>query len=97
MVVTTPTRSLVRSPGSAVVPMPPMSRVAPGERSMSEPRYPHIVVRAADAGGNPFIVIGLVRCALRDAGIDPTDFLTEAPRADYDGLLVIARRWVTVA
>jgi hypothetical protein len=63
---------------------------------MSRPRHPLIVVRLADADRNPFVVIGEVRYALRDAGIDPTEFIVAAVRSDYAGLLEIARSWVTV-
>jgi len=49
--------------------------------------------------GNAFAVLGRVRRALLDEGVDRAiidDFTTEATSGDYDNLLRTVARWVEV-
>jgi hypothetical protein len=66
---------------------------------MTEIRYPEVTVELVGQHGNAYNVIGIVRCALRDAGvseIEVSQFHTEATSGDYDNLLQTCMRWVDV-
>lgn len=62
----------------------------------SNPRHPEITVRLTGTDGNAFAVLGHVSRALRDAGVDPTEFTTEATSGDYTHLLATAMTWVRI-
>lgn len=66
---------------------------------MSEPKYPEVEVQLTGEDGNAFAILGAVNRALRQYGIEPSEceeFLTEAKSADYDNLLRVCMKWVTV-
>lgn len=72
-----------------------------GEDSVpTEPRYPDIHVQLTGEDGNAFMVLGLVRRALRRAQVPAGEieaFTEEAKSGDYDRLLQTAMRWVDVS
>jgi len=64
-----------------------------------EPKYPNIEVELVGADGNAFAVLGKITRALRRNGVDPveiTEFKNEATSGDYNHLLQICMKWVTV-
>jgi hypothetical protein len=63
-------------------------------------KYPHIEVQLSGEDGNPMIIIGRVRAALRRAKVansEITEFSKEAISGDYAHVLTTARRWVSVS
>ena len=66
---------------------------------MTEMRHPEITVRLIGNDGNAFAVLGAVSGALRRAGVpkeERDEFRAEATSGDYDNLLAICMKWVTV-
>jgi hypothetical protein len=65
-----------------------------------EPKYPHIMVQLTNADGNAYAILGRVLQALRRAEV-PEDarqaFQREATSGNYDHLLQVVMRWVTVS
>ncbi|MYD97898.1 MAG: hypothetical protein F4X98_11010 [Gammaproteobacteria bacterium] len=64
-----------------------------------EPLFPHIEVVLVVEDGNAFNIIGTVRQALRQHGVEETrvvEFTEEATSADYDNVIRTAMRWVQV-
>ena len=64
-----------------------------------EVRSPDIVVRLTGEDGNAFAVLGTVRRALKEGGVDAetiSEFFADATEGGYDDLLVTVMRWVTV-
>ena len=62
-------------------------------------RFPEVVVPLAGADGNALAILGAVRRALSKAGVDAqtvNEFCDEATSGDYDNLLAVVFRWVTV-
>lgn len=62
------------------------------------PKY-NVHVQLSGNDGNAFAVLGRVRHALLDEGVDRTiveEFTTEATSGDYDNLLRTVARWVEV-
>ncbi len=62
-------------------------------------RYPDIHVRLTGADGNAFNVLGIVRSAMRKAGVPAHEikaFTAEATSGDYNDLLETCMRWVEV-
>lgn len=67
--------------------------------SALEPRYPGVVVELVGGDGNAFAILGAVRRALVNAGVEPADvsaYMSEATAGDYDHLLATTMRWVDV-
>jgi len=72
------------------------------ERTMSsnEVRYPDVEVTLSGEDGNAYMILGLVKSALRRAGVGEEEvalFNEQATADDYDHLLQTAMRWVSVA
>lgn len=67
------------------------------ERKQIKPRYPDIEVQLTGEDGNSFFIVGRVRMALRDNGVDSVairDFTEEATSGDYDHMLQTVMKWV---
>ena len=65
-----------------------------------EIKYPDIEVQLSGQDGNAFMIIGLVRKALRrgDVPQDEIDKYTEeATSGDYDHLLQTSMKWVNIS
>ncbi len=60
------------------------------------PKYPEITVKLTGTDGNAFAIIGKVRRALQNAGIEHSGFVTEAMSSDYDNVLITCMKWVNV-
>lgn len=63
------------------------------------PKFPQVEVQLTGADGNAHNIIGMVRRAMRKAGIataDIDDFTTTATSGDYDNVIATAMRYVTV-
>ena len=66
---------------------------------MSDVKYPDCEVQLLGENGNAFAILGSVNRALREHGVEPSEceeFLAEAKSADYDNLLRVCMKWVTV-
>lgn len=64
------------------------------------PKYPHVEVQLSGHDGNAFLVIGRVEEALRKANVSKEDrdnFFKEATSGDYDKLLQICMKYVSVS
>jgi len=64
-----------------------------------EVKYPDIKVMLSESDGNSFAVLGVVRKALKRAGVSPEEvkeFQKEALSGTYDHLLRACMRWVDV-
>jgi len=64
-----------------------------------EPRYPAIEVQLTGNDGNAFAIMGAVKAALKQNQVpqDEIDqYLNDSMAGDYDHLLQVAVRWVTV-
>lgn len=62
-------------------------------------KYPHITVKLVGENGNAFAILGSVKRALRQGGVDAAEideFYKEATSADYDNLLLVCTQWVNV-
>ena len=67
---------------------------------MDSIKYPDISVKLTGTDGNAFSIIGAVRRALREAGVEQDEidtFRKEATSGDYDNVLATAMRWVDVS
>jgi hypothetical protein len=63
-------------------------------------RHPEVTVQLTGENGNAFMIIGLVRQALRYAGVgddEVSQFTDEATSGDYDNLLRTCMRWADVS
>ena len=61
------------------------------------PKHPEITVQLTGIDGNAFSIIGLVRRALRRAGVSADEiqeFVEEATSGDYDNVFITAMNWV---
>ena len=61
------------------------------------PKYPDVHVQLSGEDGNAFFIIGRVRKALRQAGVENSEldaFSEEAMSGDYDNVLRTAMKWV---
>ena len=59
----------------------------------------NVAVQLTGQNGNAFVLIGLVRRALEEAGATREQirtFVAEATSGDYDHLLVVCTEWVDV-
>lgn len=66
----------------------------------ASPKYPHVHVQLTDEDGNAFFIIGRVRRALRQAGVDEAEieaFSAEAMAGNYDHVLQTVMRWVSAS
>jgi hypothetical protein len=66
----------------------------------SEVKYPEIEVELGGHDGNAFAIIGTVISALREANVPAEEirrYREESVSGDYDHLLSVAMRWVTVS
>ena len=64
-----------------------------------EVRFPGIVVQLTGEDSNAFAVLGTVRRALKEGGVDAetiSEFFAEATEGGYDDLLATVMRWVVV-
>lgn len=62
-------------------------------------KYPHITVQLTGQDSNAFMVLGLVRRALKKAQVPSEEiqqYLDEATQGDYDNLLWTTMKWVNV-
>ena len=62
-------------------------------------RHPEVEVELSGQDGNAFVIMGAVRRAMRRAGVpaeELDEYTTEATSGDYDNLLAVTMRWVTV-
>ena len=68
---------------------------------VDEVKYPRVVVTIPDSGpgGNSFAIMANVQRALRRAGVPQEEievYKKQAMSGDYDNLLNVTERWVTV-
>lgn len=64
------------------------------------PKYPHIEVQLVGADGNAFAVLGLVKRALKQAGVPKAEidaFFDQAIAGDYQNLLRVVMQTVNVS
>ena len=64
-----------------------------------EEKYPGIEVQLTGEDGNSFAIMGRVRKALKDGGVDAAEvkaFTDEAMRGNYEQLLATCCRWLVV-
>jgi hypothetical protein len=72
------------------------------ETAQEEIKYPDVAVELGNLRGpegNAFCILGRVSCALKEAGLPDTiaaQYMTEATEGDYEHLLAVTRRWVSV-
>lgn len=62
-------------------------------------RHPEVTVNLIGNNGNAFVIMGMVRRALKLAGVGPEEieaYTQEATSGDYDNLLQTTMRWVNV-
>ena len=65
----------------------------------TEIRFPEVTVQLIGEDGNAISIVGRVRRALRKGGASDEDlsaYQAEALSGDYDHLLEVTQRWVTV-
>ena len=65
-----------------------------------EVKYPEIEVELTGQDGNAFAIMGVVKRALKQAGVSGEEqdlYFQESTSGDYDHLLQTAMRWVTVS
>lgn len=67
--------------------------------SNTTPKYPEVNVQLTGNDGNAFAIMGRVSRALRDAGHagDVAEYRIESMDGDYDNLLRVAAKYVTVS
>lgn len=66
---------------------------------MNNVKHPSIKVQLTGTDGNAFAVMGAVSNALRAGGVPQEEidqYREESTSGDYDHLLAVAMRWVTV-
>ena len=66
---------------------------------IAAPRYPDVQIRLTDKNGNPFLILGSVQKALREAGVpkeEVSPFTAEATSGGYGHLLQTCLEWVDV-
>ncbi|AIY01184.1 hypothetical protein ART_1585 [Arthrobacter sp. PAMC 25486] len=63
------------------------------------PKYPEVHVRLTGNDGNAFAIMGRVSRALREAGhgADVAEYRIESMDGDYNNLLRVATKYVTVS
>ena len=64
-----------------------------------KPKYPEVNVQLVGEDGNAFSVLGQVRNALKHHGVsleERKEFMAEAMAGDYDHLLQVVMKWVSV-
>jgi len=69
------------------------------ESTKNVPKFPGVRVTFSECGGNAFLVLDVMKAALRLAGASRIDYATfkqEATSKDYDKLIETCKRWVTV-
>ena len=67
---------------------------------MTEIKYPEIEVQLSGEDGNAYAIMSAVSKALRRSGVDKLEvdeYVTESMSGDYDNLLRVAMKWVSVA
>ena len=67
-------------------------------RRKMEPLYPDVEVQLTGEDGNAFAIMGAVTRALRRAGYSDKieEYQKEATSGNYDNLLQVTMKWVTV-
>jgi hypothetical protein len=68
--------------------------------SYRDVKYPHVEVQLSGKDGNPYLILGKVKTALRQAKVPKAEvdaYLQEAMGSDYDHMLATTMRWVTVS
>ena len=66
---------------------------------MNEIKYPNIEVTLVGTDGNAFAILGKVSRAMKRGNVPQAEidkFYAEATSGDYDHLLAICMKWVTV-
>ena len=64
-----------------------------------EIKYPEIKVRLIGQDGNAFAILASVNGALKKAGVEKPErdaYFAEATSGDYEHLLAVTTRWVSV-
>lgn len=67
---------------------------------MSTPKYPEIKLQLTGQDGNAFNILGLVKRALKKNNVSHDEilqYINEATSGDYDHLLSVTTKWVTVS
>jgi len=62
-------------------------------------RHPEVEVELIGRDGNAYGILGAVQKALRRAGVseaEQSEYFAEATSGDYDHLLGVTMKWVTV-
>ena len=63
-------------------------------------KYPNVKVKLSEKDGNAFLILGAVQNALKRAGVSKEEqksYFVEATAGDYDHLLQVTMRWVSVS
>ena len=69
------------------------------EPAATGPRHPEITVKLVSTDGNAFSVLGVVRRAMKQAGLPKEEidqFTEQATSGDYNNLLATCMKWVDV-
>jgi len=64
-----------------------------------EPKFPNIKVKLVGEDGNAFAILGRVQRAMRTNGVSrevTNQYMEEATHGDYNNLLSVTAKWVTV-
>lgn len=67
---------------------------------MTEPKYPEVLVQLSNEDGNPLMIVGRTRSALRKYGLkedEIIEFSKEALSGDYDHVLQTVMKWVATS
>jgi len=62
-------------------------------------KHPEVVVTLSGQDGNPYMIIGLTRDALKKAKVPQAEiqeYMDEAKSGDYDNVIQTTLKWVTV-
>lgn len=63
-------------------------------------KYPEITVQLSGQDGNAFAIMSAVKSALKRYGVEKAEidqYLAESMAGDYDNLLRVAMKWVSVS
>ena len=66
---------------------------------MNDPKYPHIRVRLIGCNGNAFQIMGRITAEMKRHGLPKSEidaYSAEAMSGDYDNLLRVCMRWVSI-
>lgn len=63
-------------------------------------KYPEVTVQLSGQDGNAFAIMSAVKLALKRYGVEKAEidqYLAESMAGDYDNLLRVAMKWVSVS